>query len=319
MKVLVIGGAGFIGSHLAERLLVSGHDVVCFDNFDDFYDPELKKRNIGRAMESKRYKMVTGDILDRDRLDRLFEDEFDAVAHLASYEGERGSVDRPDVYQRVNVEGTLNVLERCRDYKVKRFVFASSSSVYGECNEVPFREVDAVMRPISPSAATKVAGEALCHAYHYLFGIDVHILRLFTVYGPRQRPDMAIHLFANNILKGTPVKMFGDGRSSRDYTFVSDVVDGVAASIEKCSGFEVINIGAARPTCLDDLVEVLGKRLGKTPTIENSGPHLGDVSITFASVDRAREILGYEPKVGLEEGIDAFCTWLEERNGIFEK
>lgn len=315
MRVLVTGGAGFIGSHLAEGLLDRGHEVVCFDNFDDFYDPELKKRNIGRAMASKHYQMVDGDILDRERLDKLFEDDLDAVAHLASYEGERGSVERPDIYQRVNVEGTLNVLERCRDFKVPRFVFASSSSVYGEVNEVPFCEADAVMRPISPSAATKVAGEALCHAYHHLFGISVHILRLFTVYGPRQRPDMAIHLFANNILKGTPVKIFGDGKTSRDYTFVSDAVQAVASSVERCSGFHVINIGAAKPTCLEDLVNVLSERLGRKPEIEISPSHPGDVSITYAAIDRAREILGYEPKVELEEGIDSFCTWLEETNG----
>ncbi len=313
MKVLLTGGAGFIGSHLAERLLAAGHDVVCLDNFNDFYDPAIKKRNIERALASPGYTLVTGDILDRDLLDRLFDKQcgIDCIAHLAAYAGVRPSIERPEIYQRVNIEGTLNLLERARIYEVPRFVFASSSSVYGGRTEVPFCETDDVMRPISPYAATKVAGEALCHTHHHLFGLAVHVLRFFTVYGPRQRPEMAIHLFAGKLLRGEPVRIFGDGHSSRDYTYIDDIVSGVVASIERCAGFEVINIGGSRTTSLDDLIAILARRLDVTPVIEREPDQPGDVPVTFADVSRAARLLGYRPEVGIEEGIDRFCSWLE--------
>jgi UDP-glucuronate 4-epimerase len=313
MRVLVTGGAGFIGSHLAERLLADGHEVVCLDSFNDFYDPDLKRRNIQKALASSGYTLVTGDILDKELLEKLFADEFDAVVHLAAYAGVRPSIERPGIYQRVNVEGTLNLLEQCRLKEVPRFIFASSSSVYGGRTEVPFRETDNVMRPISPYAATKVAGEALCHTYHQLFGLNVHALRFFTVYGPRQRPEMAIHLFASHILRGEPLPLFGDGRSARDYTYIDDIVDGVSASVRQCKGFEVINVGGSNTTSLDDLVEMLGVRLNTTPIIEREPEQAGDVPITFADVSRAKALLGYVPKVGIEKGIDLFCTWLERQ------
>ncbi len=313
MRVLLTGGAGFIGSHLAESLLAGGHEVVCLDNFNDFYDPATKKKNIETALSQPGYTLVTGDILDRDLLDRLFEDGngFQAVAHLAAYAGVRPSIERPEIYQRVNIEGTLNLLERCRIYEVPRFVFASSSSVYGGRSDVPFRESDDVMRPISPYAASKVAGEALCHTYHHLFGINVHVLRFFTVYGPRQRPEMAIHLFANHLRRGEPVRLFGDGRASRDYTYIDDITAGVVASVERCSGFEVINLGGSKTTSLLRLVEVIGERLDVEPVIEHEQFQPGDVPITYADVTRARKLLGYEPKVDIETGIDRFCSWLE--------
>jgi UDP-glucuronate 4-epimerase len=314
MRVLVTGGAGFIGSHLVEQLLEQGHEVVCLDDFNDFYSPEIKKHNIEHALTQKCYTLVTGDILDRDLLDRVFAQSFDLVAHFAAYAGVRPSIERPDKYQRVNVEGTSNLLERCSRNGVRRFVFASSSSIYGGRTEVPFRESDDVMRPISPYAASKVAGEALCHTYHHLYGLNVHMLRLFTVYGPRQRPEMAIHMFAKHMLRGDPITVFGDGQMSRDYTYVDDIVDGVVASIERCSGFEVMNLGGSRTTTLERLVQLLSERLGIEPIVERKPDQLGDVPITYADVSRAKQVLGWEPKVGIEQGIDRFCTWLEERS-----
>jgi UDP-glucuronate 4-epimerase len=319
MRVLITGGAGFIGSHLAERLLDLKHEIVCLDNFNDFYDPGLKRRNIEKAFWSNRYTLINGDILDEELLDKVFQEPFDAVAHLAAYAGVRPSIERPGIYERVNVAGTLNLLKRCNRRNVSKFIFASSSSVYGGRRDVPFKETDNVMRPISPYAATKVAGEALCYTYHYLYDINVHALRFFTVYGPRQRPEMAIHLFATNMLEGDPITLFGDGKSSRDYTYIGDVVDGLVASVERCEGFEIINMGGSTTTPLGRLVELLGNRLGVTPTIKIGGTRPGDVPITFADITRAGKLLGYKPKVGIEEGIDRFCVWLKEEQQRTER
>jgi UDP-glucuronate 4-epimerase len=316
MRVLVTGGAGFIGSHLVERLLEQDHEVVCFDNFNDFYDPRIKRRNVQAAFTNPRYTLVDGDILDMELLERVFrEGGFDTVVHLAAYAGVRPSIESPQQYQKVNVEGTVNLLEQCRAHGVGRFVFASSSSVYGGRTQAPFCETDDVMRPISPYAATKVAGEALCFTYHHLFGIDIHALRFFTVYGPRQRPEMAIHLFARHILDGAPITLFGDGTAARDYTYVDDVVYAVARSAQTAKGYEVINIGGSRTTTLARLVELLEQRLGRKALIERRPDQAGDVPLTFASVDKARRLLGYEPRIGMEQGIDRFCAWLEAERG----
>lgn len=312
MRILITGGAGFIGSHLAERLLDLKHEIVCLDNFNDFYDPGLKRRNIEKAFWSNRYTLISGDILDEELLDKVFQDHFDAVIHLAAYAGVRPSIERPATYERNNVAGTLNLLERCRLRRVEKFIFASSSSVYGGRKEVPFKETDNVMNPISPYAATKVAGEALCFTYHHLYDINIHALRFFTVYGPRQRPEMAIHLFADNMLDGEPITLFGDGQSSRDYTYVDDIVNGIVASVERCAGFEIINLGGSRTTSLKTLVELLGKRLGVTPTVRHENQRPGDVPITYADTSRAEKRLGYVPKTDIKEGIDKFCAWLEE-------
>lgn len=312
MKVLVTGGAGFIGSHLVERLLGLGHDVVCLDNFNDFYDPALKRRNIEKAFWSNRYTLVSGDILDKELLDKIFQERLDAIVHLAAWAGVRPSIENPAIYQQVNIEGTLNLLENCRKHNVNKFVFASSSSVYGGRTDVPFCESDNVMKPISPYAASKVAGEAICYTYHHLFHIQIHALRFFTVYGPRQRPEMAIHLFARKMLEQAPLRAFGDGKSSRDYTYIDDIVDGVTASLLNCHGFEIINLGGSKPTTLDRLLGLIAKRLGVSPRIEYSPDQPGDVPITYADVTLAKRLLGYQPKVGIEEGIDRFCTWLED-------
>jgi len=316
MRILITGGAGFIGSHLAERLLSLGHEIVCLDNFNDFYDPTLKRRNIVKALSHHCYTLVKGDILDRELLDKVMGDNFEAVVHLAAYAGVRPSIERPDIYQRVNVEGTLNLLERCRLNSIPRFIFASSSSVYGGRTEVPFRETDDVMQPISPYAATKVAGEALCYTYHHLFSLNVHCLRFFTVYGPRQRPEMAIHLFAAQMMRNEALPVFGDGTSARDYTYISDIVRGVVASIERCRGFAVINLGGSSATSLNELIARLAARLKKKPILNRRPSQPGDVPITFADVTRAKELLGYAPQVGIEEGIDRFCAWFEKQHAV---
>ena len=319
MKILVTGGAGFIGSHLVERLLGEGHDVICLDNFNDFYDPAIKHRNIEKAFWSSRYTLVSGDILDRDLLEKTFSEKLDAVVHLAAWAGVRPSIVNPHIYQQVNVEGTLNLLECCRDHGVEKFVFASSSSVYGGRSDVPFRETDNVMQPISPYAASKVAGEALCYTFHHLYGIHIHALRFFTVYGPRQRPEMAVHLFARKMLDGESIRAFGDGKSSRDYTYIDDIIGGVTASLMRCEGFETINLGGSKTTSLERLLTLIAERLGKKPRIELAPDQPGDVPVTYADVTLAERLLGYNSKVTIEEGIDRFCTWLEEDRKRAEK
>ncbi len=309
MKILVTGGAGFIGSHLCERLLSRGHQVVCLDNFNDFYDPQIKRGNIQVALESPAYQLAEGDILDTAFLDGVFDASFDVVVHLAAYAGVRPSIRNPSLYQKVNLEGTVNILDQCRKHNILKVVFASSSSVYGGRTDVPFRESDNIMNPISPYAATKAAGEAICYSYHHLFHIQMHLLRFFTVYGPRQRPEMAIHLFAQQMQDGKPVRLFGDGESSRDYTYIDDIIDGVTACTENCDGFEVLNLGGSRTTSLKRLVELISAEMNITPTIDWLPEQPGDVPITFADVSHARAVINYEPKVPIEEGIRRFCQW----------
>ena len=311
MRILVTGGAGFIGSHLVEKLIERGDEVVCLDNFNDFYDPAIKRKNVGEFTNGGLFTLMEGDILDVAFLDGVFENSFDVVVHLAAYAGVRPSIENPALYQRVNIEGTLNLLECCRRNDVDRLVYASSSSVYGGRKEVPFLETDNVMRPISPYAATKAAGEILCHTYHHLYGISVHALRFFTVYGPRQRPEMAIHLFASQMLEGKPVKIYGDSLSSRDYTYITDIIDGLTASIDRCGGFEVINLGGSAATTLGDLVQMIGSGLGVTPQTEQRPHQPGDVPVTFADVSKARKLLDYAPKVPIDEGIGLFCEWMK--------
>jgi UDP-glucuronate 4-epimerase len=312
MKILITGGAGFIGSHVTERLLDLEHEIVCIDSFNDFYDPAIKRHNVEQALLRRNYSLVVGDILDKVLLNRVFSMRFDAVIHLAAYAGVRPSIERPDVYQQVNIEGTVNLLEQCRLNEVPKFVFASSSSVYGGRTEVPFRETDNVMRPISPYAATKVAGETLCYTYHHLFDTNILALRFFTVYGPRQRPEMAIHRFARRLTQGDEIPMYGDGRSARDYTYVDDIADGVVKAVDYCNGYQVINLGGSQTTTLIELIELIGKRLGVTPKIKQLPNQPGDDPITYADVTCANKLLGYRPRIDIEEGIDRFCAWYEE-------
>jgi UDP-glucuronate 4-epimerase len=312
-SILVTGGAGFIGSHLVDRLLASGEwAVTVVDDLNGFYDPALKRANVAHHAADPAFRLVEAHLVDERAMSGVFaRDRFDAIVHLAARAGVRPSLADPLLYQRVNVEGTYRLLELARANGVGRFVFGSSSSVYGVRSEVPFRETDPVGHPASPYAATKIAGEAACHAYAHLYGMGVVCLRFFTVYGPRQRPDLAIRKFATLMTEGRAVPVFGDGTTARDYTYVDDIVDGVVAALAyDATGYEVINLGDERPTTLADLVRIVGGALGVEPRVEWLPEQPGDVPLTFASVEKARALLGYEPKVPIEQGIARFVEWL---------
>jgi UDP-glucuronate 4-epimerase len=316
VNFLVTGGAGFIGSHVCERLLQNGHEVCAFDDLNDFYSPTIKQSAI-RQLQSlaKPFTFVQGDLCDRAALEEVFSSaKFDQVIHLAARAGVRPSLLEPALYQRVNVEGTVNLLEAARARGVKKFTIASSSSVYGVNAKVPFSESDPIFSAISPYAASKLACEALGHVYHHVYGMDVAMLRFFTVYGPRQRPDLAIHKFASLITAGKPIPVFGDGSTARDYTYVSDTVDGVLACTEREFGFDIFNLGESQTVRLDYLISLLEKALGKAAIIDRQPPQPGDVPITFADISKARARLGYNPSVKIEEGIPKFVEWFRSAN-----
>jgi UDP-glucuronate 4-epimerase len=311
MNCLVTGGAGFIGSHVCERLLTAGHAVWAFDDLNNFYDPAVKERNLAslRAL-GKSFTFVRGDLTDRASVDALFDGvKLDQIIHLAARAGVRPSLMEPALYQRVNVEGTVNVLEAARHRGVKKVTIASSSSVYGVNARIPFAEEDPIFSAISPYAASKLACEALGHVYHHVYGFDIAMLRFFTVYGPRQRPDLAIHKFAQLITAGKPIPVFGDGSTARDYTYVSDTVDGVIACTQREFGFEIFNLGESQTVKLHRLIELLEQALGKKAVIDRQPLQPGDVPITFANIDKARKKLGYNPCVKIEEGIPKFVAW----------
>jgi len=313
MSILVTGGAGFIGSHLLDRLSAEHRRAVCLDNFCDYYSPALKHRNLSAALASGYVSLVEGDVCDAELCRRLLrEHSVDRVVHLAARAGVRPSIRDPLLYERVNCMGTLNLLERARQGGVRLFVFGSSSSVYGVGSRVPFREDDPADLPISPYAASKRAGELYCHAYHHLYGMPVVALRLFTVYGPRQRPDLAIHAFTRLIEEGKPVQVFGDGSSRRDYTYVSDVVDGILAALQSKLEFEIINLGNSHPVELRTLIGLIEEATGKKATLEHLPDQPGDVPLTYADISKARRLLGYEPQVPIERGIRAFVEWFRE-------
>lgn len=311
MNFLVTGGAGFIGSHVCERLLRNGHQVWAFDDLNSFYDPQFKRRNLREIQAlAMPFEFIHGDITDRAALDEIFSSvPFDQVIHLAARAGVRPSLAEPALYQRVNVEGTVNVLEAARLNGVKKITIASSSSVYGMNAKVPFSESDPIFSAISPYAASKLAGEALGHVWHHLYKMDVAMLRFFTVYGPRQRPDLAIYKFAKLICAGKPIPVFGDGSAARDYTFVSDTVDGVVQCTQKEFGYEVFNLGESETISLSRMIELLETALGKKAVIERHPLQPGDVPLTFANISKAREKLGYDPKVKFEQGIKIFSEW----------
>ena len=308
--ILVTGGAGFIGSHLTDRLLADGRPVVALDNFDPFYDASWKRKNIEAALRHPAYRLVRGDIRDAAALDDACGGApIDAVVHLAARAGVRPSIEDPAGYVSVNLDGTVSLLEACRRRGVGRFVFGSSSSVYGNNEKVPFAEDDPVDHPISPYAATKRGGELLAHTYHHLFGMKVACLRFFTVFGPRQRPDLAIRKFAMLMADGRELPVFGDGTSGRDYTYVSDIVDGVVRSLDRASGFHIWNLGGSHPVALNDLVATLARGLGKQPRIQRLPPQPGDVNRTWADVSRAKRDLDWAPRTGFQEGMDSFFAW----------
>ncbi len=314
MNFLVTGGAGFIGSHVCERLLHDGHAVWAFDDLNPFYDPQLKRRNLHDIQSlAKPFEFVHGDVCDRAALDELFGSvKFDQLIHLAARAGVRPSLAEPALYQRVNVEGTVNLLEAARKNRVKKIVIASSSSVYGVNSKVPFNESDPIFSAISPYAASKLACESLGHVYHHVYGLDVAMLRLFTVYGPRQRPDLAIRKFATLIHAGKPIPVFGDGSMARDYTYVTDTVDGIIAATQKEFGFQIFNLGESQTVTLDRLVELIEAALGKKAVIDRQPPQPGDVPVTFADITKARSQLGYHPQVKIEAGIRLFIDWFRK-------
>ncbi len=307
-RVLVTGGCGFIGSHLCERLLGRGDEVVALDNFNDFYDPALKRANAELLSGAR---IETGDIRDGGAVSRLFEEvDFDAVVHLAAMAGVRPSLRDPLLYQDVNIRGTMILLEELKRRPETRFVFGSSSSVYGANENVPFSEADEIHHPVSPYAATKRAGELLAYTHHHLYGIRTSCLRFFTVYGPRQRPEMAIAKFTRMVREGEPIPFFGDGSTRRDYTYVDDIVDGVLAALEHCEGYEIYNLGESATTTLSELVELIGKECGREPILDRQPMQPGDVLVTYADVTKAREQLGYRPGVPVAEGLRRYVEWV---------
>ncbi len=307
--VLVTGGAGFIGSHLVAALLGGGREVVVLDDFDDFYDPAIKRRNVA-ALAGPGLRVVEGDIRDSALVDRVFSDgRFHSVIHLAARGGVRPSIEQAALYTSVNLDGTTCLLEAARRHGVERFVFGSSSSVYGNNPKVPFAEDDPVDHPVSPYAATKKAGELLCYTHHHLHGLHVACLRFFTVYGPRQRPEMAIHKFTRLLWQGKDVEQYGDGTSARDYTYVSDIVDVILRAWERCRGYRVYNLGGSRTVTLSDLLAKIAERLEVPARVRAMPAQPGDVERTWADVSRARQELGWEPRVDLDSGLDLFVEW----------
>jgi UDP-glucuronate 4-epimerase len=310
-RILVTGAAGFLGSTLTDRLLAEGRRVIGFDSFDPFYPEAMKRQNLAAATECAEFRLVRGDIRDREAVDQLFRDgEFDAVVHLAALAGVRPSLERPALFADVNVTGTSVLLEAAMNHGRPRVLFASSSSVYGERDDGPFRETDPVERPISPYAATKRAGELVAHTFHHAADLSITCARIFTAYGPRQRPDLAIRKFAERMLAGESVPVFGDGHSIRDFTYVDDLIDGFVRALDRDLGFAILNLGNGRSVSVLEVIELLERALKVSAKIEWLPVQKGDVRRTWSDTAVAREILGFEPKISIEEGIGRFADWL---------
>ena len=314
MNILITGAAGFIGSFLCEKL-IGQHHVFGLDNFCDFYSPEIKKQNIKNLISESNFQLLVADIRNISVLERIFTKyQFDMVIHLAAMAGVRPSIEDPQLYTNVNVNGTLNLLEQCKQNKVKNFIFASSSSIYGNNKKVPFSESDNVDYPISPYAATKKAGELLCHTYFHLANMSIICLRFFTVYGPRQRPDLAIIKFARKMLRGESIPIYGDGSSQRDYTYIDDIIDGIMKALDYVQTghlYEIFNLGESRTIKLDYMIEVLEKYLDIKAIREYLPMQPGDVNITYSDLEKSKKILGYDPQTEFEDGIRKFIDWLK--------
>jgi len=309
-KILVTGGAGFIGSHLIDRL-IGKNEIVCVDNFDPYYDPKVKRRNIGKHIRNRNFRLEEIDVRDKESLERIFDKGIDKIVHLAAKAGVRASINDPFVFADVNINGTLNLLDLCRKHGIGNFVYASSSSVYG-LNKTPFREEDKVEKQISPYGTSKRASELYCQNYSLLYKIPVTCLRFFTVYGPRQRPDMAIHKFTKLIDQGKSIEMYGDGKSKRDYTYVTDVVNGIVNALEKRFDFEIFNLGESKTVELKYLISLIEKNLGKKAEIKQMPDQPGDVPATCADISKSKKMLGYMPETSIEEGIKRFVEWYKE-------
>jgi UDP-glucuronate 4-epimerase len=314
MRVLITGGAGFIAFHLAKALLRKKAEVILLDNFNDFYNPEIKRQNVRDLQASGPAPIHTVDILDRETLRRIFSEACpEVVVHLAAWAGVRPSLENPAIYSAVNVTGTVHLLELAKEFSTKCFIFGSSSSVYGGNQKVPFSENDPVDRPVSPYAATKRAGELLCHTYAHNFGMHITCLRFFTVYGPRQRPEMAIHKFAQLMFDGKEIPIFGSGESRRDYTYVEDIVAGILAAIEANPRYDIFNLGESQTITLIEMVRHLEDGLGKKALLRFLPDQPGDMEITYADIDRARRLLGYNPQKPFRDGIRLFAEWFKSR------
>ncbi|MEI6137656.1 MAG: GDP-mannose 4,6-dehydratase [Mariniphaga sp.] len=315
MNILITGGAGFIGSNLTDALLKQKHNVVCLDNFDNFYDPAIKRLNIRQALNSPNYFLVEGDIRDSAVLGKIFrEHQIDIVVHLAAKAGVRPSLMNPGLYYDVNLLGTLSVLEAMKKHNGYKMIMASSSSVYGNNDKVPFSENDSVDHPVSPYAASKKAAELLCYTYSHLYGFDIFCMRFFTVYGPRQRPEMAIHQFVRKILKGETIQLYGDGFSQRDYTYVSDIVQGLVNVLDRLKGYEIINLGESQPIALRDLIKSIESIVDRKAVIEWNPGQPGDTEITFADISKAQRLLNYKPEFLLKDGLKNFVEWFMDNN-----
>jgi UDP-glucuronate 4-epimerase len=315
-SILITGGAGFIGSHLVDQLLSEGDwRITVVDDFNDFYSPSIKRDNIREHLKNPNYKLVEADIRDQVALEQAFvEANFDCIVHLAARAGVRPSLKEPQLYVETNINGTMNLLELARTHGVKQFVFGSSSSVYGVNEKVPFAEDDPIFNPISPYAATKAAGELICHTYSHLYDMRIVCLRFFTVYGARQRPDLAIHKFAKLIGEGKPIPVFGDGSTRRDYTYIDDIIAGVRAAIDyDQTNYEVINLGESRTVELRELIALIKTELGTQAAIDWQPLQPGDVPQTFADISKARRLLNYSPQTQIEMGIKQFIEWFKSQ------
>jgi UDP-glucuronate 4-epimerase len=315
MNILVTGAAGFIGSHVCEHFITSGINVIGLDNFDNFYPKKFKQSNLAGLLQNDNFRFYEADIRDNNALNEIFtSSKIDSVIHLAAKAGVRPSINAVADYYDVNVNGTINLLELMRIHGINRMVFASSSSVYGNNSKVPFSESDFVDNPLSPYASTKKSGELLCHVYCHLHGMNISCLRFFTVFGPRQRPDLAIHKFTRLIDEGKPIPFFGDGSSARDYTYVLDIINGIECAVNNLDGYNVFNIGESRVTTLNELVQMLETALGKKAILNKLSPQPGDVKITYADISKARSIIGYNPTFDMTSGIAEFIQWYRENN-----
>lgn len=313
-NILITGAAGFIGSHLTDALLARGETVVGVDDFNDYYDPAVKRRNLADATKNSEFTLIELDIRDASALRTAFEKARpEVVVHLAARAGVRPSLQDPVLYEDVNVVGSQHVLDACRDFGPSHLVFASSSSVYGGLTDVPFREDMDITRPVSPYAATKRMNELMGHVYRHVYGLRMTFLRFFTVYGPRQRPDMAIHKFARLIEAGEPVPMYGDGSTRRDYTYIDDIIEGVMKAIDRRFDYEIFNLGEQHTTSLRELIDLLGRHLDRPVKIEEKPLQPGDVTITYADIDKARRLLGYSPKYDMDAGLARFVEWFRQK------
>ena len=320
---LITGGAGFIGSSLSEELIKQGNKVIALDNFCDFYNPTIKENNVKELIKNSNFKLYRNDIRDRESVKKIFEENnIDIVMHLAAMAGVRPSIENPVLYQDVNCMGTQNILEEMKAHNVKNLVMASSSSVYGNCKEVPFKENMIVDFAISPYAATKKANEVMTHVYHKLFDMNVIMLRFFTVYGPKQRPDLAINKFTRLMLEDKEIPMFGDGTTSRDYTYIDDIVDGIIRSCNYVENnndvYEILNLGNSSPVSLKEMINIIGQAIGVKPKIKQLPMQPGDVDRTFADISKAKKLIGYNPKTSFKEGIERFIKWYKENIKLYK-